>query len=512
MQPGGSSVELSAPPTSPATPTSAFVPGVADFVSQRRRLWVWGGLGTVASVAMAVLATRIGNLPLVGHGAWWFSLPASWGGADSVPLNVAFYVAFAGLVWCWFGVGAELTRHPRPAWVPVVILIAWSVPLLVGPPAFSNDVYSYVAQGTLARSGLNPYQFGPVALGPGPIVSSVSRIWLFTPAPYGPLFVVLAAVASRAIVLSELAAVTAARMIAVVGVALIAGFLPRLARDLGVDANRALWLGLLSPLAVVGFVASSHNDALMLGLLVLGLVLAVEDHPLAAVFVCALAAAVKIPALAGAGFVAISWARQGDRRPAERAGVLLLAAAVAVVTLAASSLATGLGFGWLSPSVLSTPTDATILAAPVVAVGLSLAHIGSALGLSVSTSDTLGIAQVIGGLLAVAGGALIAWRTRGRGGAVGALALAFLLVVLLSPVLQPWYLTWGLVIAAATRAQRSPWMIVLAVAGAFLALPNGVDTISPPLEYVVALAAVAGLVWLLTGRRWQRALGLASEP
>jgi alpha-1,6-mannosyltransferase len=199
-----------------------------------------------------------------------------------------------------------------------------------------------------------------------------------------------------------------------------------------------------------------------------------------------------------------------DRRPAERAGILLLAAAVAVATLAASSLATGLGFGWLSPSVLSTPTDATIVAAPVVAIGLSLAHIGSALGLSVSTSDTLGIAQAVGGLLAVAGGALVAWRTRERGGAVGALALAFLLVVLLSPVLQPWYLTWGLVIAAATRAQRSPWLIALAVAGAFLALPNGVDTISPPLEYVVALAALAGAAWLLTGRRWRRALQLAS--
>ena len=47
-------------------------------------------------------------------------------------------------------------------------------------------------------------------------------------------------------------------------------FLPRLARHLGTDPGVALWLGALSPLALFSFVASGHNDALMVGLLVAG--------------------------------------------------------------------------------------------------------------------------------------------------------------------------------------------------------------------------------------------------
>ena len=63
--------------------------------------------------------------------------------------------------------------------------------------------------------------------------------------------------------------------------------LPRLARNLGRRPGVALWLAVLSPLALFSFIASGHNDALMLGLLVAGLTLASEDKPMAAVFVCA---------------------------------------------------------------------------------------------------------------------------------------------------------------------------------------------------------------------------------
>ena len=75
----------------------------------------------------------------------------------------------------------------------------------------------------------------------------------------------------------------------------------------------ALWLGALSPLALFSFVSSGHNDALMVGLLVAGVTLAVEGRLLAGLVLCALAATVKLPAAAAVVFLAVDTCRLGDR-------------------------------------------------------------------------------------------------------------------------------------------------------------------------------------------------------
>ena len=74
----------------------------------------------------------------------------------------------------------------RTAWV---ILVLWGLPFFLGAPLFSRDLYSYVAQGQLARHGLNPYVVAPSALGPGNLLSSIASVWRHTASPYGPLFV-----------------------------------------------------------------------------------------------------------------------------------------------------------------------------------------------------------------------------------------------------------------------------------------------------------------------------------
>ena len=47
----------------------------------------------------------------------------------------------------------------------------------------------------------------------------------------------------------------------------------------------------------------------MIGLLAAGIALALDGRPLAGIAVCALAATIKVPALAGAVFIAVAWAR-----------------------------------------------------------------------------------------------------------------------------------------------------------------------------------------------------------
>ena len=63
--------------------------------------------------------------------------------------------------------------------------------MLLGPPLFTRDVFSYLAQGALPLAGLDPYAVGPEAL-PGIFTQNVHYFWQDTPAPYGPLFILLA--------------------------------------------------------------------------------------------------------------------------------------------------------------------------------------------------------------------------------------------------------------------------------------------------------------------------------
>ena len=44
------------------------------------------------------------------------------------------------------------------------MFVAWAAPLVLVPPLFSQDVYSYVAQGNLLHLGLDPYTMAPSAI------------------------------------------------------------------------------------------------------------------------------------------------------------------------------------------------------------------------------------------------------------------------------------------------------------------------------------------------------------
>jgi hypothetical protein len=56
-------------------------------------------------------------------------------------------------------------------------------------------------------------------------------------------------------------------------------------------------------------VVPAHNDLLMAGLMVAGVSLGLDRHPLLGIAVCALAATVKLPAIIAVAFIAIVWIR-----------------------------------------------------------------------------------------------------------------------------------------------------------------------------------------------------------
>src|SRR2546423_4096559 len=178
-------------------------------------------------------------------------------------------------------------------------------PAAVVPALFSHGIYSYLAQGTIVHLGLNPYHDTPAVLaghGGGHVLSAVSPFWRHTTAPYGPLFMALISVIVTITGANVILGLLAIRALELVGIVLLVIYVPRLARALGTDPARALWLALLSPLVMFELVAAGHNEMLMIGLLAAGVTIALEGRPLAGIAVCALAASRQLPAPAGPGF------------------------------------------------------------------------------------------------------------------------------------------------------------------------------------------------------------------
>lgn len=474
--------------------------GTAEGLELRK----WQLTGLASSVVIAVSGARVGNLPLGGNGHWWFGTPFPQGTAGSVLAWGLFYMGLIGLVGSWWRLKGLATSGCLDSRRVLVTLLAWSAPLILGPPLFSGDVYSYIAQGALAQEGLNPYRMGPVALAPGPLLSSVAPVWMYTTAPYGPLWVSIARVIATVFGGSLIGATIAARAVELAGPLLLIRYLPRLARQLGASPSVALWLAVLSPLSLISFLASGHNDSLMVGLTVAAVTISLEGRPLAGVLIAALATTVKVPGIAGVAFVALAWASQGTDRW-EKAKILAGAGAAAFGVLAGVTEASGLGWGWLGPATLGTPTLVTIPSAPMVALGMTVGNAAAALGLPLSPATSVTIFQGIGALGAVAIGVLVLFKAKGRTMPV-ALAAAFGAVVLLGPVLWPWYLMWALAILAATRAQRSPVLAAAAVSGAVLMLPNGSSTAVGPAYLVITALSAYGVAWALRSEHWRELL------
>ena len=181
------------------------------------------------------------------------------------------------------------------------------------------------------------------------MLDAVSPFWRHTTAPYGPLFLSLISVVVGVAGSNLVAGVLLTRLVELVGAALLAVSVPRLARALGADPRRALWLALLSPLVMLQLIAAGHNDVLMVGLLAAGVACALSGRPLVGGAVCALAATVKVPALAGVVFIAVAWARAEPDR-FRRARFVLTAALITVAVLGAVTLAAGAGISWISTS------------------------------------------------------------------------------------------------------------------------------------------------------------------
>ncbi|MFF7125377.1 MULTISPECIES: polyprenol phosphomannose-dependent alpha 1,6 mannosyltransferase MptB [unclassified Streptomyces] len=414
-------------------------------------------LGLAGTAFLALGGETAGALPVEDLLA-----PAS---AQAALGLVGVYFGVVLLIAAWVLLG-RLVRGPQPPTQRslLVVLAVWAAPLLLAPPLFSRDVYSYLAQGAMVDAHMDVYAQGPAQLG-GPLADEVAPVWQHTAAPYGPAFLWLASALSG-LTRGELpAGLIGMRLVALLGVALMAAALPRLARHSGADPAAALWLGALNPLVLLHLVAGAHNDALMLGLLGLGLVAARGRWPVLGAVLVTLAALVKAPA--ALGLIAVVVLQIRTRRTPLWATLTTAAAAVAT-TVAATAVA-GTGYGWIR--ALDTPVSPHNWALTSLlgrATGALLDRLGSDLApLAVPVWHLLGLAVTAAAIV------LIWLRLRVR--PVYALGLSLLAVAVFGPAIRPWYVLWGLFLIAAAAPSTSVRHRVAALAGvlALAVLPSG---------------------------------------
>ncbi|MGB3769843.1 MAG: polyprenol phosphomannose-dependent alpha 1,6 mannosyltransferase MptB [Rhodococcus sp. (in: high G+C Gram-positive bacteria)] len=385
-------------------------------------------------------------------------------------------------------------------------LALWIVPLSVAPPMFSKDVYSYLAQSEITARGLDPYRIGPqAALGVDHVLTrTVPTIWRDTPAPYGPFFLWIGRGITALTGDDIVSGIFLHRIVALVGIALMVWALPRLAARCGVSSVAALWLGAANPLVLFHLVAGIHNEAAMLGLMLAGLELsfrAVESSAplrgrhgallMAGAAIIALSATIKIPSLLALGFVGMALARRRGGRVRDVAFAAGLLAAVTVIVFLVVSAASGLGFGWLG--TLNTASAVRSWMSLPTLMGLATGGAGVLLGIGDHTTAVLSLtrplASVVAGLIIVR---MLVSVLLGRLHAVGALGVSLGALVLLFPVVQPWYLLWA-VTPLAAWATRPAFRVPVIAFSAFVSLivmPTGGE-VQP---FVIVQAAVATVV------------------
>jgi alpha-1,6-mannosyltransferase len=464
-----------------------------------RRALVVGVVATVAIVCGALAGGRtfVSTLP----GSWFFG-PTT-GAADTAagqPPLLALIGVYGGIILlgrAWLDLLRVSRSHPgMPVRRVVGVIGAWALPLALAPPLFSRDLYSYAGQGEMVAHGISPYLYGTGILGFTPFSTLPGSFWANTPSPYGPGFLWLDGLATHLARHQVLADLVLLRLLALAGLAMALWAIPLLARAAGRDPAPAVVLALGSPLVLTTLVGGAHNDALMLGLLLAGLAVARRYATAPGIVLCALAASVKAPALLGVLFLAWNWPGSGARLT-RRLGHVVAGCAIGLATLSAVSWTTGIGWDWVRTA--TSPTKVITGITPVDSVSRLLTDVAHLVGFGVGGSAVRTVVSVaaLAGIVLLGGWLLVRSPQFGVERSLGLLLVA---LVVLGPILWPWYLTWGLSVLAPTAGRWTRRLVIaLAIGGALLGATAVVHAASAFASYgvagellvLVALVAVA---------------------
>jgi alpha-1,6-mannosyltransferase len=397
------------------------------------------------------------------------------------------------MAWAWIRLGREVLAHRVGGRAVLSTAVAWTVPMLFSVPLFTRDVYSYLAQGTLPLAGFDPYAVGPDAMS-GVFTENVHYFWQDTPAPYGPLFILIAKSVSWLVADNVIVGVVLMRLALLPGLVLFVWALPELTRRLGGRVPVALWVAVANPMMIISMIGGGHNDLLVVGLLAAGSLVALRGRPGWGIALVTLAMAVKASAAVALPFLVLVWAAQMSGGTwwsrftrAAAAGIGIFVAVFAACTLAAQ-----VDLGWIP--ALSAPSMIVNWMSIPTGVGEFLHTLVAAVG-PVDKQPFVDISRLVGGVLLLWIAGRQWWAARDSGpDAVRRAGIVLLALAVLGPATLPWYLSWGMALVAA-----APWskrgLQVAVVVSLMLVIcyyPNGEDALYN-WPYLVLCGAIAVL-------------------
>jgi hypothetical protein len=166
-------------------------------------------------------------------------------------------------------------------------------------------------------------------------------------------------------------------------------------------------------------------------------------------------------------------------------------------------LLSGLGWGWIAN--LGTPGTVRSWMAPATAIGLVISGSLHVVGVAVGLGGVLTVTRFFG-LLAAVVVAVHCLRNWERMGTLRAMGISMLMFVLLGPVVQPWYLTWGILLMAPVLTGRvRSFALGISMVAPFIGLTGGASLLNQlvhtnPMDMVIAVAVLWGIVMVPLGR------------
>lgn len=225
----------------------------------------------VAGAAEIVLDAAEGHTPMVptqpAFDSWLAGIGSYLGYDQFLPTLLVCFAAYCVLV----AIGATQRELISPR-LAIVLVGALQLIMFAGPVILAKDLFTNIAYAYDAVHGVNPYVHGPSALTSYAGYPYVSPDWINWASPYGPLFTLVTLPAG---LVGLDAGIWILKIEGLIESLAVLWLTWRCARQRGFDPVLAIIVVGANPLYAIYALGGSHNDLLMLALMMGGVTLLV---------------------------------------------------------------------------------------------------------------------------------------------------------------------------------------------------------------------------------------------
>jgi hypothetical protein len=365
----------------------------------------------------------------------WLAGPLEGSGAN---LGLPALMAALIMIFVFYAAIAVNAGRLSPR-VVLTSILALHAMVLLGPPLFSSDVFSYAAYARIgAVYDANPYLHGPAAFPLEALHPLIGEQWVATPTVYGPVFTALSYLF---VPLGIAGGVLAYKLVAAASSLALVWLVWRAAELRGIAAAKAAALVGLNPVIVIFGVGGGHNDLLMLALLGAAVYVLLRERERSSGGLLVTATAVKLTAGLLLPF-AFAARRDRARHLLGRRDLLLGAGLAAAAILLGAYLLFGTGPLQMLATLRANQAQGGTHSIP----GFLLGAIGAP-----------GLIGPVDTLLTVVFLAVLAWLLRkvwrGELDWIAGAGWATVALLLTTGFLVPWYVAWLIPLAALSRGR-----------------------------------------------------------